>query len=280
MARRAIWVPWEEQPTFAATVNWANPLARGLTRLIYPLPGGMFDAVTQQFLSENGSPTGLTQVGTPEGIGGRNTVESSYWTFPVTTGETSQSLSAGWIGSIQGGSVPTVFRDNTGTPGEGTIYFVQASGWDVRSGGTDHAAGGTFASNTLYRAVATSSSTSTRVYVQGQGRVVTGGGAGTFPIISPWYLHRNGSTASGGLITTCLFALWDRPIEEEESYEWLERPFQLFSPYAVWSRHGAAGTALKVYTGSAWETKPLKWTDLGLDWYEKPLKRWTGSAWQ
>lgn len=39
------------------------------------------------------------------------------------------------------------------------------------------------------------------------------------------------------------------------------------------------GGNIKVWTGSAFEAKPVKvWT--GSAWEIKPLKRWTGSAWE
>jgi hypothetical protein len=41
---------------------------------------------------------------------------------------------------------------------------------------------------------------------------------------------------------------------------------------------GAAGSVLKVWTGSAWAEKPAKvWT--GSAWVTKPVKVWNGSAW-
>lgn len=40
----------------------------------------------------------------------------------------------------------------------------------------------------------------------------------------------------------------------------------------------SGGTALKVWNGSAFVSKPVKvWT--GAAWVTKPLKRWSGTAW-
>ena len=40
----------------------------------------------------------------------------------------------------------------------------------------------------------------------------------------------------------------------------------------------AGGSGLKVWSGSAWDVKPVKvWN--GSAWVIKPLKRWSGTAW-
>ena len=42
---------------------------------------------------------------------------------------------------------------------------------------------------------------------------------------------------------------------------------------------GGTTGQIKVWTGSAWEAKPVKWYN-GSTWETKPLKRWNGSTWE
>lgn len=46
----------------------------------------------------------------------------------------------------------------------------------------------------------------------------------------------------------------------------------------TYSTTAAATGSMKVWNGSAWVLKPVKWYN-GTTWVTKPLKRWNGSAW-
>lgn len=54
--------------------------------------------------------------------------------------------------------------------------------------------------------------------------------------------------------------------------------FQPLVPAAELLAGGVATGSIKVWTGAAWELKPVKyWT--GSAWVVKPVKYWTGAAW-
>jgi hypothetical protein len=121
------------------------------------------------------------------------------------------------------GTSQIIVRDATGSGG--TIMLWRNSGWDLRLGGTDFTAGGTFDLGTGYAACVTSTQTASKIFVDG--KQVLSGGTGVSGVISPWYLHQNGTGAQGCIATTVLWPIWDRGISDADAFEFTMNPYVL-----------------------------------------------------
>ncbi len=238
---------WTIQPPVPVGLDFSNPLTRNLTRVVVFDQGFARDLITGERLTQ--VSTGFSGAVTTKGKGLKNTNETSYWTMPIRT-ELAQHGSFGWVGSCQGGTTQIGMRDSSNA--FGTIMFWRNSGWDLRLGGTaaatDYTAAGTFNLNTGYAACVTASATAGRIYVDGRlvlngGAPVALGTAGT--LFTPWVIHQNGTSAQGGLFTSQLLVIWDRPLLDQEAKSFSANPWQLFLPqnrgYIVASQPTAGG---------------------------------------
>jgi hypothetical protein len=217
-------IPWRSQPQ-TASVNWASPLARGLVRCVLfnagPKP---FDAVTGAYLTQVSS--NFSRAVTGQGTGLKNNDESSYWTMPILA-ETVNSMSMGWVGQYASGSTPIMVRDGTATVG--SYFFRSNTGWQLRAGGTDSSSAGTFSANTPYAACATLSASGGNQYVNGA-LVNSGATNGGSALVSPWYIHQNGTNAQGILASALLIPVWSRPLTPVEALGFTMNPWQLLAP--------------------------------------------------
>lgn len=218
---------WTRQPQGPTGVDWGNPLARGLVRLIDFSGPAPRDLVTGQYLTQVGS--NVSSVVTRRGKATANTAESTFWTLP-TNGETLGNLSMGWIGAFSGGSVPIIVRDNTSVGGN---YFFRNNGgaWQHRYGGTDSSTASTINTSQVYVALFIGDSTTASTYVDGA--LIVQSAIGSEAFVSPWYIHQNGSNGTGPLATSVLMPIWRRPLSAAEGASWMQNPWQLFAPQQI-----------------------------------------------
>lgn len=219
------------KPVGAVAVDWSRSITRGMIRCIAFQGGAPFDLVQQQFLTAVGS--GHFDTVRLGGLGHRHGASngSMCYTFPVTT-EARNSFSVAWHGEMHSGT--TIGLRDTTVAG-GTVLLWRNSGFDQRVGGTDYSAGGTWNLDQPTRIVHTSGASAARLYADGN-LIINGGAPGATALVSPWALHRNGSVsnAQGCVATDYLLALWDRPLEPDEAYEWMRDPYgALLRPVGV-----------------------------------------------
>lgn len=243
---------WTRQPLTGLRVNRANPLARGLVRLVVFHQGQPYDLITNERLTVVGTAFGPAF--TPDGVGIQNTAETAYWTLPLRTESAPTSFSMGWVGQHAGGTTPITVRDATGSGGN--FMFRRITGqWNMRLGGTDYTAGGTFNTGTPYRALISGAAATGKLWVNGS-LVINGSTPGASGFAGPWYIHQNGTAGGGPTATTLLLAIWDRPVTDIEGQSFTANPWQLIAPRRrpVFGFTVAAGSTGTVATTNANDT--------------------------
>lgn len=101
-------VPWTRQPQGPLSVNWSNPITRGLVVLAYPVGDRFYDAVTKQ-LSNGAFPTSTcAKAAEDKFVGARRITGASAGVyFPNRTGadDITGAWSVLWEGSPESNSV-------------------------------------------------------------------------------------------------------------------------------------------------------------------------------
>lgn len=225
------------KPLDLAIPDWNSPLLRGIQRLVLfdnPTPN---DLIYGTELTRVG--TAITSAPTPAGYSGMaNTAESSYWTLPAFASDNTRSLSMLWVGLHSGGSTPITIRDNSSSSGN-ILFWRNAGQWDLRIGGTDYTAAGTFTTNQVYVAAVSCSATAAKTFVDGL-LVINGAAPASTGVTSPWYINQNGPNLQGPLATTVLLAIWNRALTDNEAQELTLNPWRLFADQ-ITVIQGAAG---------------------------------------
>lgn len=209
--------------------NWSSSLLVGIQRLILfdsPRPQDLIRGTQLTLVGSN-----VTHAATPLGAGIANTNENSYWTIPSFASDVTTRMSMLWVGLHSGGSGPITIRDNSS--GGGTLFFFRnANKWDMRVAGTEYTEAGSFLTGVAYAAVATSSLSGAKTFVDGA-LVINGAAAASAGVTSPWYINQNGPNGTGPLATTVMLAIWDRVLTDQEAVDLSLNPWQLFADRVV-----------------------------------------------
>lgn len=230
------------KPTFPVEVDWSKPLASDLINCIVFDGGHPFDLVQRKFLDKTGTAhfDTIRAGGLGHRYGNTGGTESYTVEVPTIAGSTSpytvSKFSIAWMGERHNSGTEIGLRDNTGAGG--TILLWHNSGYDMRIGGTDFTAAGTWPADEPVRIVASVSAAACKLFANGD-LVINGGAPGGTAIVAPWQLHKNGNNAQGGVFTDYILCIWARPLNSEEAYVWMADPYwSVLRPApSAWVRH-------------------------------------------
>jgi hypothetical protein len=234
------------QPPFPALIDWNNPLTKGLVAVIdrgtvNPVNGRAY-SVSSNFYTYTGAfDYSPGRALSSDGTGGSNTVRLVIPTNGIST----QSFSiAGKIRTRSAAGVGVGIRAGTNN-----ILLWRNSGWDMRVGGTDYTAAGTYNLNQVYDYALTSGSSAVDLYVDGVSTIAGGaGGAGT---LSDTDVFSDSSGGGAQYIDIWWLGVWNRKLTAQEVWQLKVNPWQIFkAPPKYMFVAPSTGAATHTTTGS------------------------------
>lgn len=258
-----IWpdVGLKRRPSILLPPHPANPLAKGLIRLLVPIGGKMVDllggSVTQVGCVSKLSQVGEVLTNNGESISGGSSAPSNYISLPV--------LSTGPVSTLFGGI-------RYSTPGASRVAIIFKTGHSTEAGGIEAAAGNAFGNaNLAYCNQSAGASSGGLWYWDGKkstgtnptDQTIVNGvpfvGIGSFASSTAGPSNRilaGGELLWGTYSTYChdtgvfIFAQWSRQLSDEESLALTLNPWLLFDVPPVAFR----GSASTIYTATLTES--------------------------